>query len=220
MEVDALADITELSPPDIVGSYYLDPSAEAVRVRVVIEGGSLVLYTLSDRLVARWSLNQLKNLGISVWGETWTIGDRRLRGPTLNLESDAEYAILAAAAPVLRSVHARFWARLGFATVESSQQTGLIVLLLAAIIAAAAWLWTQPPIQACIATHQNVILFLECTIEHYFLSQYVHSRNNHNLFALHNRTCEGIIPEKRRSGNDRVDWNSDEGSGTCRKPQR
>ena len=160
---------TAAAMPEIIGSYSPDPSGAQVRVRVTVEGTSLVLRTLSERLVAQWSLNKLENRGIPVWGQTWTIGDRRLRGPALDLENDADYAVVATAAPTLRGVRTRFWAMLGFAGIESSQQTGLIFLLAAAAFGCAYWLWTVLPLRECVATHQNVILFLNCTLIEHFI---------------------------------------------------
>jgi hypothetical protein len=46
---------------DRQGWYYRNKTSEAVRVRLSIVDRSLLLHTLSDRLIASWSLDRLEN---------------------------------------------------------------------------------------------------------------------------------------------------------------
>jgi hypothetical protein len=67
-------------PLDIQGWYRQDNESDALRVRLAIEGRSLDLQTLAGTLVARWSLDELENRSVPVFGRDWVIGDQRLPG--------------------------------------------------------------------------------------------------------------------------------------------
>jgi hypothetical protein len=126
-----------VSAPEIQGWYYQTATSNAVRVRLSVVDRSLVLHTLSDRLIARWSLEELQNREITVLGERWSIGDRRVAASYLVLESDNDYRAIRAASPKLRPVRARLWRQLGLAAIESGNRTGWAVLLLLIVLAGA-----------------------------------------------------------------------------------
>jgi hypothetical protein len=56
--------------PEISGWYLKDNESEPQRVRVAIEGRLLSLCTLTGSEIARWSVDQLENVSIPVWGGT------------------------------------------------------------------------------------------------------------------------------------------------------
>jgi hypothetical protein len=70
--------MTMSADQELQGWYYRNGTSDAERVRLSFVGGSLALHTLSNRLVATWSLSQLENGEIAVLGGSWSIGDRRL----------------------------------------------------------------------------------------------------------------------------------------------
>jgi hypothetical protein len=126
---------------ELQGWYHRIGTRDAERVRLSFIGGSLALHTLSERLVATWSLEQLENREIAVLGERWSIGDRRLPEPYLVLESDGDYLALRQTAPKLRSAPARLWRQLGFSAIEAGNITGwpvIVLVILASAIAALA----------------------------------------------------------------------------------
>lgn len=130
-----------MSGLDIQGWYLRNKTSEAERVRLSFAEGSLVLHTLSDRVVANWSLDQLENREIAVLGERWSIGDRRVPEAYLELENDEDYSAVRKRSPQLRPMRARLWRQLGFAAIESGNRTGwpvLLVLLLIVLGAVAA----------------------------------------------------------------------------------
>jgi hypothetical protein len=125
-----------VSAPEIQGWYYQTPTSDAVRVRLSVVDRSLLLHTLSHRLIARWCLKQLQNREIAVLGERWSIGDRRLTGSYVVLESDDDPHD----PPNLSRVAARSSAprrQLGFAAIESGNRRGWAVLLVLVILAGA-----------------------------------------------------------------------------------
>jgi hypothetical protein len=126
-----------VSGHEIQGWYLRNKTSEAMRVRLSFVESSLVLHTLSGRLVASWSLDQLENREIAVLGERWSIGDHRVPEAYLELESDDEYRAVRNVSLQLRPVRARMWRQLGFAAIESGNRTGWAVLLLLIILAGA-----------------------------------------------------------------------------------
>ena len=126
---------------DLQGWYYRNGTSDAERVRLSFVGGSLALHTLSERLVATWSLEQLENREIAMLGERWSIGDRRLPEPYLVLESDGDYRALRQTAPRLRPVRARLCRQLGFSAIEAGHITGWPVIVLIVLVSAIAALW-------------------------------------------------------------------------------
>jgi hypothetical protein len=126
---------------ELQGWYHRDRAGEAERVRLSFVGGSLALYTLSERLVATWSLEQLENREIATLGERWSIGDRRLPEPYLVLENDGDYRALRQAAPRLRPVRARLWRQLGLSAIEAGHITGWPVIMIIVLASAVAALW-------------------------------------------------------------------------------
>ena len=122
--------MTMSADQELQGWYYRNGTSDAERVRLSFVGGSLALHTLSERLVATWSLEQLENREIAVLGERWSIGDRCLPDPNLVLESDDDYRAVRAVSDQLRPVRARLWRLLGSAVVESGNRSGWPVLLL------------------------------------------------------------------------------------------
>ena len=124
-----------LADQELQGWYYRNGTSDAERVRLSFVGGSLALHTLSDRLVATWSLNQLENREIAVLGGSWSIGDRRLPDSYLVLEGDDDYRAVRAVSAKLRPVRARLWRLLGLAVVESGNHGGwpVLVLLIVAV---------------------------------------------------------------------------------------
>jgi hypothetical protein len=115
-----------------------------MRVRLLVVERSLHLQTLSDRLVAAWSLNHLETREVPVVGSTWRVGDRRLPEASLVLENDEDYTALRHVSAGLCSTRARLWRQLGFAALHSGNRssspgfvwTGLVLLI---ILAAASW---------------------------------------------------------------------------------
>ena len=133
--------MTILADQELQGWYYRNRTDEAERVRLSFVGGSLALHTLSERLVATWSLEQLENREIAVLGERWSIGDRRLVDSYLVLESDEDYRALRQTAPRLRPVRSRLWRQLGFSAIESGKITGWPVIALILLLSAITALW-------------------------------------------------------------------------------
>ena len=120
---------------ELQGWYHRNRTSDAERVRLSFVGDSLALHTLSERLVATWSLDHLENRDIQVLGDDWSIGDRRLPEPYLLLENDDDYRAVRAASTRLRPVRARLWRLLGLAAVESGNRRGWPVLLLLIAVA-------------------------------------------------------------------------------------
>jgi hypothetical protein len=111
------------------GWYRDDISSPKVRVRMAVEGRSLVIHSLGGALLARWSLEQLENRSVPVFGRDWVIGDRRLPGPSLVIENDGDYASLRAAGGALLPTRERAWRQLFFAAGEAGNLTGWPVLI-------------------------------------------------------------------------------------------
>lgn len=130
-----------MSAPEIQGWYHHDPSAEAVRVRLSIIDGTLALHTLSDRLIARWSPDELENRGIEIFAARWRIGDRRVPDAFLVLESDDDYRAVREVASRLRSVRAVFWRQLAFSAVEAGKAGDWLVVLLVMVAIAILAVW-------------------------------------------------------------------------------
>ena len=135
-----------MTPPidaeaDIQGWYHLNATSEAVRVRLSIEPRSILLHTLSGRLVASWAPDHLETRATDTIGERWSIGDRRLPEPYLVLESDGDYRTLRQAATRLRPVRARLWRQLGLSAIESGHITGWPVIVIVILASAVAALW-------------------------------------------------------------------------------
>ena len=133
-----------MSDREIQGWYFLNRTSEPVRVRLSYDQDTLSLHSLSDRLIARWSLNELDNREIAVLSERWSIGDRPLPDASLVLESNDDYRALRRISGNLRPVRARMWRLLGRAVIESgySDVTGWPVwLLLIALAGAILGLW-------------------------------------------------------------------------------
>jgi hypothetical protein len=118
---------------DIQGWYHRNATGEPVRVRLSTDEGSILLHTLSGRLVASWAPGRLETRSTDVIGERWTIGDKRLPEAFLVLESDEDYAAIRKVSARLWPTRARLWRLLGFAAVESGNRRGWPVLLLVII---------------------------------------------------------------------------------------
>lgn len=123
---------------DIQGWYYRTANSEAVRVRLSTNAGSILLHTLSGRLVASWAPGRLETRSTDVIGERWTVGDQRLPEAFLVLESDKDYAAVRKVSAGLWPTRARLWRLLGFAAVESGNRRGwpVLLLLIVAVIVA------------------------------------------------------------------------------------
>ena len=123
---------------DVQGWYQSDPPAERVRVRVAIDGDSLVLSRLSDQPavqpIARWSLGHLKNRSIPIYDRLWVIGDRRMRDPTLTLENDEHYREIQRRASGLVAPGRRTWHQFLSAAGNPSGLLALIVLVVLALV--------------------------------------------------------------------------------------
>jgi hypothetical protein len=128
----------EVSDREIQGWYFLHPASEPEHVRLSIDEHSLSLFAPSDRLIARWSLDQLENRGIAILSERWSIGDRRVPDAYLVLESDDDYRAVRKASAKLRPVRARLWRHLGIAIIETGDLGGWPVWLFLIIVAGAA----------------------------------------------------------------------------------
>ena len=107
-----------------------------MRVRLAFVERSLHLHTLSDRLVASWSLDRLENRRIPVLGERWPIGDRHLPEASVVLESDDDYRQVRKVSPELRSERARLWKQLGFSVAEINGGPIILIALLASAVTA------------------------------------------------------------------------------------
>lgn len=151
------------------GWYRESGSAEAMRVRVVVEGRTLSLHTFSERLVACWSLDHLQNREIPLLNETWLVGDRRLPEPTLALDNDRDYGDIQRLSPQLRALTARTWRQLGLSVLEVSNLTGFPFILILLAVPALYWLWQNLPFAHCIAMQPGGILFLKCLIYDHFI---------------------------------------------------
>jgi hypothetical protein len=90
------------SEAEIQDWYHRNATSEAVRVRLSTDAGSILLHSLSGRLVASWAPTHLETRATEVIGERWTIGDKRLPEAFLVLESDTDYA-------AVREVAAGLW---------------------------------------------------------------------------------------------------------------
>ena len=110
-------------------------------MRLSIIDGTLALQTLSDRLIARWSLDQLENLGIGILAVRWRIGDRRVPDACLVLESVDDYRAVYEASGTLRPVRARFWRALVFSGVEAGKAGDWLVVLLMMVAGAILVVW-------------------------------------------------------------------------------
>ncbi|HJR22091.1 MAG TPA: hypothetical protein VJ822_10750 [Dongiaceae bacterium] len=126
---------------ELQGWYHRNRTSDAERVRLSFAGDSLALHTLSERLIATWSLEQLENREIAHLGERWSIGDRRLPESYLVLENDQDYRALRQSAPRLRPVRARVWRQLGFSAIESGKIPGWPVIVLILLVSAITALW-------------------------------------------------------------------------------
>lgn len=157
------------APEELQGWYNPNNTSEAVRVRLLFEGGSVSLYTLSGRLIASWSLGRLQNRRIPTIGERWLVGDRDLPEASLMLESDRDYDAIRLRSTRLRPLRARLWRQLGFSFIESGNLTGLPVLLLIVGVAAVFWLARNLPWEHCIATEPGTSLFLKCLLIDHFI---------------------------------------------------
>ncbi len=153
---------------ELEGWYYQNGTSERCAFALSVDGAAVSLYAPSDRLVASWSLDQLENREIAVLSERWSIGDRRVPEAYLVLESDQDYSALRAVSPKLRPIRARLWRLLGVRAIESGNFTGYPVLLLTAT-AAVIWLWRNLPLEYCVATHVDRILFLKCILIDHFI---------------------------------------------------
>lgn len=65
---------------ELQGWYRDDISSGRMRVRMAVEGRSLAIHSLAGAVLARWSLDQLENRSVPVFGRDWVIGDRRCQG--------------------------------------------------------------------------------------------------------------------------------------------
>lgn len=129
---------------ELQGWYCEDISSARVRVRMAVEGRSLVIHSLAGPPLARWSLDQLENRSVPVFGRDWVIGDRRLAGPSLVIENDRDYADLRAAGAALMPPRERIWRQLFFAAQEAGNLTGwpvLVPISIGALTLAVLWLW-------------------------------------------------------------------------------
>jgi hypothetical protein len=117
-----------------------------VRVRLSVDGHSLHLHTLSDRLVAAWSIDHLENREIPIMGSKWRVGDCRLPEASLLLETDEDYIALRRTAAGLRSTSARLWHQFSFAALHPGNRSGspgflwsgMVVLLVLIVLG---WRW-------------------------------------------------------------------------------
>jgi hypothetical protein len=109
---------------DIQGWYSERTTSEPVRVRLSADHRLLHLHTLSDRVVAAWSLDHLENREIPIIGANWSVGDRRLPEASLMLENDEDYASLRRVSPRLKSTRARLWRQLSFSALHSGNRAG------------------------------------------------------------------------------------------------
>jgi hypothetical protein len=116
-----------------------------VRVRLSTDQRSLYLHTLSDRMVAAWSLDQLANREIPTIGANWPVGDRRLPEASLLLENDEDYTHLRRVSPRLKSTRTRLWRQLGSSAFHSGSRgnpgfiwTGPIILVILIVLG---WRW-------------------------------------------------------------------------------
>lgn len=129
---------------ELQGWYSDDISSPRVRVYVAIEGYSLAIHSLTGALLGRWSLEQLENRSVPVFGRDWVIGDRRLPGPALVLENDRDYAELRAAGATLLPLRERTWRHVFFAAQEAGNLTGWPVLVpigIGVLTLAMLWFW-------------------------------------------------------------------------------
>lgn len=136
--------MTQPSDPDVFGWYLKDNESERQRVRIAIEGRSLSLCALAGGEIARWSLDQLENRSVAVFGRDWVIGDRRLPGPALVIENDRDYAELRAAGATLLPLRERTWRQVLLAAQEAGDVTGWPVLVpigIGVVTLAMLWLW-------------------------------------------------------------------------------
>lgn len=129
------------SGAEIQGWYYENSASEPTRVRLSIHDRSLSLHTLSDRLVATWSLDQLETREVPVLGQSWRIGDRRLPEASLVLVNDRDYETLRELGTGLRPLRARVLRQFAFAAGESGNLTGwpVFVVLVIALLGLALW---------------------------------------------------------------------------------
>jgi hypothetical protein len=126
---------------EMQGWYYENSAGEPTRVRLSILDRSMSLHTLSDRLVATWSLDHLETREVPVLGQSWRIGDRRLPEPNLVLVNDQDYETLRKLGAGLRPLRARVLRQFAFAAGESGNLTGwpVFVVLVIALLGLALW---------------------------------------------------------------------------------
>ncbi len=136
--------VTESREREFQGWYRDDISSPQVRVRMAVEGRSLTIHTLAGALLARWSLEQLENRSVPIFGHDWVIGDRRLAGPSLVIENDLDYTDLRAAGAALLPLRERAWRQVFFAAQEAGNLTGWPVLVpigIGVLSLAVLWFW-------------------------------------------------------------------------------
>ena len=121
-------------------------SSERDRVRLSADQRSLHLHTLSDRLIAAWSLDRLENREIPFIGASWSVGDHQLPEASLLLENDDDYRRLRSVSPGLKSTRARLWRQLTLSFFHSGSRSGApgfalsgSLILFALIVFG--WLW-------------------------------------------------------------------------------
>jgi hypothetical protein len=134
--------MTTGSDAEMQGWYRVDNEAPPLRVRLSIEGGSLHLHSLAGALVAQWSVDQLENRTVPVFGRDWVISDRRLPRSALTLENDRDYSAIRMAGAALLPVRERVWRQFLFYPTESGNLTNWPVLLpigVAILALAACW---------------------------------------------------------------------------------
>lgn len=127
--------MTQPSDPDVSGRYLRDNESRPQRVRVIVEGRSLSLRTLTDRELARWSLDQLKNVSIPIIGRDWEIQDRRVEQQLLRLENDQDYAAIQRLASDLAPIGSRSVKQVLFAGNHTGWPVVLLIILASAITA-------------------------------------------------------------------------------------
>ena len=134
--------MTEPRDREFQGWYCDDISSPRVRVHIAIEGRSLAIHSLTGSVLARWSLEQLENRSVPIFGRDWIIGDRRLPAPSLVIESesDRDYAELRTAGATLLPLRERNWRQLLYAAREAGNLTGWPVLVPIGVGALILWL--------------------------------------------------------------------------------
>lgn len=170
-----MSELADAGPADdprreILG-WYTHKTDEPLRVRVQIEAPSLALYTLSDRLVARWSLNRLENGDANVPVGCWALCDPKVPDSWLMLENDRDYGAVQHWAKRLASRHSQSWRQLGLAAIESGNLTGWPVVVAILVGSFAVYLWRSGIVGYCIATQVPGLSLLNCVISRIFMTQ-------------------------------------------------